>query len=83
MSDAKVIPFPRGQARVRPEAMVRWLLSHVDQITDLAFVVRMENTNPIVSKSDGCNPYFLTMASSLLHEQAMDSMTPKTPAPKK
>jgi hypothetical protein len=81
--DSKVIQFPKAPSRLRPEMQVRWLLSNVDKIEDLAFVVRFKDSNPMTSASDKTNPYFLTMASMLLNEMAAARLDLKLKGPDK
>lgn len=78
-----VTPFPNAPKRLRPEYQIRWLMSNIDKITDLAFVVKFDGSNPMTSASDKCNPYFLTMAAMLLNEMAANSVewSPQKPKP--
>lgn len=73
--DNKVVPIGKAPARLRPEMIIRHLLSNVDRIRDLAIVATdNDNLQPTVLVSDRTNPYLLSMAGAILQDLATKSI---------
>lgn len=71
---SKVVNFPKAPDHLRPEMIVRWVLSHVDELESVIVVAKMKDYIPVVSISSGTSPYLLTMAASLLNDAAMHAV---------
>lgn len=71
---SNVSHFSKPPVRLRPEMIVRWLMSHMDELDSIVVVAKMKGYVPVVSISDGTSPYLLSMGASLLHDAALESM---------
>jgi len=73
--DNKVTPLGNTIARLTPEMQIRWMMSNMDRIDTLAFVLRIKDEHPIVSVSSNCSQYFLSLASAILNREALKGVT--------
>lgn len=76
---ATVTPIAKAPAHMRPEMLIRWLMSHIDQIDQLAVVATLGQPTPIIAITDGMSPYLIAMSASVLNDFALDAMEPKFP----
>lgn len=75
----KVTSIGKTPDHVRPEMVIRWLMSQMDQIDQLIVVAKSKGAGPMVSVSDGTSPYLIAMGAALLHDMALDKMEPVDP----
>lgn len=76
---ATVTAIAPGPVHLRPEMLVRWLMSHIDQIDQLAVIATLGNPKPVIAISDGMSPYLLAMSAGLINDFALDAMEPLAP----
>ncbi len=69
-----VTPINKKPARLLPEMQIRWLMSNMDKIEQLALVVKMSDGQPLVSVSSNCSQYFLALAASILDREALKNL---------
>lgn len=76
MSDDKVTSFTKAPHRVTPEMTIRWLMSQMDQFSELIVIAKKNGNAPIVSVTTETSPYLLAMGAALLHDLAVDGIEP-------
>lgn len=69
-----VTPLNKKPARLLPEMQIRWLMSYMDKVDQLALVVKFTDGNPVVSISSNCSQYFLALASAILDREALKGL---------
>jgi hypothetical protein len=72
--DDKVAKRMIPAARVTPEMTVRWLMSNMDRIQQIAVVFQLTNEHPGVIASDNCSQYMLALSSQVLGREALKKM---------
>ena len=80
MSGEKVVQLGKDPVRVRPEMLIRWLMSNMDKIEQLVVVGRMTDATPVVAVSDGASPYMMSMAAAILQDRALETLERKSEA---
>lgn len=81
-SDNKVVPIGKEPVNVTPDMLIRWLMSNMDKVQNIAIMVKMQGEHPQFTQTTNCSQYFLALAASVFQREAVKGLSTHSGYPK-